>query len=450
MMIFKKAMPRRTFLRGVGTALALPLLDGMVPAFAGALDSASGNLRFSVVYVPNGIIMDKWTPPTEGANFELMPILEPLAPFRDRILLLSGLTLKSANPFPGEGAGDHPRSSAAFLTGMHAKTAEGSELHVGISVDQIAAKELGKQTQLASLELALDAPDLVGACESGYSCAYYNTISWRSETTPMPMENHPRAVFERLFGDTGTVDPASRLARIQENRSILDSVTQAVNRVLKTLGPSDQVKLAEYLDAIRDVERRIHAAEEQSSRELPSVERPVGIPATFDEHAKLMFDLQVLALQCDLTRVLTFMLGRELSVRTYREIGISDPHHPLTHHQNDPGKIAKVLQINMFHARMFAYFLEKLQSTSDGDGSLLDHTIVLYGGGISDGNMHLHDNLPVLLVAGSRSQIKGGSHVRYPKERETPMTNLHLALLEKLGIPQEHLGDSTGKLSLPA
>ena len=447
MMIFKKAIPRRAFLRGAAASMALPLLDGMIPAFASALDNAGQpNLRLSVVYVPNGIIMDGWTPKAEGEAFELSPIMEPLAEFRDRMLVLSGLNLKSANPLPGEGAGDHPRSSAAFLTGVHAKTAEGSQLHVGISMDQIAAKELGKKTQLASLEVALDAPDLVGGCESGYSCAYYNTISWRSAATPMTMENHPRALFERLFGGSDTTDTAQRLARIQENRSILDSVSQAVGRALGRLGPSDRAKLIEYLDAVRDVERRTQMAEEQSSRELPTLERPVGIPVTFAEHAKLMIDLQVLAYQCDMTRVGTFMMGREQADRTYREIGISDAHHPLTHHMNDAVKISKVVQINTFHARMFAYFLEKLRSTPDGEGTLLDHSMILYGSCISDGNIHLHSNLPLLLVGGAAGQIKGGRHLRYPKD--TPMTNLFLTMLDKLGIPVERFGDSTGKLDL--
>ena len=444
MMIFKKAIPRRTFLRGIGATVALPLLDGMIPALAAAGDTAAKSpTRLSFVYVPNGMIMNKWTPAAEGASFALTPILEPLAPFRDRFLVLSGLNHDTADPLPGEGeVAPHDRAGASFLTGVHAK----KEGHVGISVDQIAAKELGKHTQLASLELGLDSNDVAGQCERGWSCAYVHTLSWRTPTTPMPIENEPRVVFERLFGDSNTTDPAERLARIQRRRSILDSVTQAAARLLTGLRPSDRARLAEYLDAIRDVERRIQVAEEQSSRELPVLDRPAGIPATFDEHAKLMFDLQVLAYQTDLTRVITFMMGREQADRTYREIGIPDAHHPLTHHQNDPVKIAKVIQINIFHARMFAYFLEKLRSTPDGDGSLLDHSMIVYGSGISDGNKHLHQDLPVLLVGGAAGRVKGGHHVRYPKD--TPMTNLFLAMLDKLGIAVENFGDSTGKLDL--
>ena len=447
MMIFKKAMPRRTFLRGLGTALALPLLDGMVPAFARAADTAAKPAgRLSIVYLPNGIMMDKWTPATEGAGFQMTPILEPLAPFRDRLLVLSGLAHNSGRALQGENTGDHARAGATYLSGVHPRKTEGADTQAGISMDQIVAKELGKHTQLASLELCLDTPELLGQCEAGYTCAYMNTICWRTPTTPMPMEDRPRAVFERLFGDSDSTDPAVRLRRIKRDRSILDSVTAKAARLRGSLGPSDQAKLTEYLDAIRDVERRIQTAEEQSSRELPTLERPAGVPATFTEHAKLMFDLQVLAYQCDLTRVITFMLGREFGGRTYREIGIPDGHHSLTHHQYKQEKIDKVIQINIYHAKHFAYFLEKLRSTPDGDGSLLDHMVILYGGSLSDGNSHLHDNLPILLVGGGAGQIKGGRHIRYPKD--TPMPNLLLTMLDMFRVPLESLGDSTGKLDL--
>ena len=447
MMIFKKAMPRRTFLRGLGTALALPLLDGMVPAFARAADTAAKPAgRLSIVYLPNGIMMDKWTPATEGAGFEMTPILEPLAPFRDRLLVLSGLAHNSGRALQGENTGDHARAGATYLSGVHPRKTEGADTQAGISMDQIVAKELGKHTQLASLELCLDTPELLGQCEAGYTCAYMNTICWRTPTTPMPMEDRPRAVFERLFGDSDSTDPAVRLRQIKRDRSILDSVTAKVAHLLGGLGPSDQSKLTEYLDAIRDVERRIQTAEEQSSRELPTLERPAGVPATFTEHAKLMFDLQVLAFQMDLTRVITFMLGREFGGRTYREIGIPDGHHSLTHHQYKQDKIDKVIQISIYHAKHFAYFLEKLRSTPDGDGSLLDHMVILYGGSLSDGNSHLHDNLPILLVGGGAGQIKGGRHIRYPKD--TPMPNLLLTMLDMFRVPMESLGDSTGKLDL--
>lgn len=444
MMIFKKAIARRTFLQGLGATLALPLLDSMVPAFAGVRDTAAKPAaRLSVIYVPNGVIMEKWTPAAEGAGFELTPILEPLAAFRDRMLVISGLAHKTADPLPGDGdVAPHDRAGGAFLTGVHPKR----EGNVGISVDQIVAREFGKHTQLASLEISLDSGDVLGQCQAGWTCAYVHTLSWSTPTTPMPTENQPRVVFERLFGDSNSTDAAERLARIQKQRSILDSVTQAASRLLTGLGPSDRAKLTQYLDSIRDVERRIQMAGEQASREVPTLDRPPGIPDRVDDHAKLMMDLQVLAYQCDLTRVITFMFGREQADRTYREIGIPDAHHPLTHHQNDPDKIAKVIRINIFHAKLFAYFLEKLRSTPDGDGSLLDHAMILYGSGMSDGNGHLHDNLPILLFGGKSSQLQGNRHLRFPKD--TPMTNLFLAMVDRLGIPVEHFGDSTGKLEL--
>jgi hypothetical protein len=446
MMIFKKAIPRRAFLQGVGATLALPLLDGMVPAMA-AVGDTKAPTRLSFVYIPNGIIMENWTPKTEGAGYEMTPTLEPLAAFREQMLVLSGLDCKHANPLPGEGGGDHERGSGAFLTGAHPKKTGGADIQAAKSIDQIAADELGKQTELASLELTLDFAEFVGGCDPGYSCAYTNTISWRSPTTPIPMENNPRSVFERLFGGD-TTDPAERLARIKKDRSILDAVTQDVARLVTGLGPADRRKLTEYLDAIRDVERRIQKAEEQSNHELPTIARPVGIPATFEDHIKLMFDLQVLAYQADKTRVITFLLAHEQSTRPYPEIGIPDPHHPLTHHSGDKEKIAKVIQINMYHARMFSYFLERLRATPDGQGSLLDHSMIVYGGSISDANVHKHEDLPILLVGGGDGTIKGGQHVRY--EAGTPVTNLFLTLLDKLGTPIPSFGDSTGRVELPA
>ncbi|MBI3894432.1 MAG: DUF1552 domain-containing protein [Acidobacteria bacterium] len=444
MMIFKKAIPRRTFLRGFGTALALPLLEGMVPAFSATRAlAAKSPTRLSFVYVPNGIIMDKWTPTAEGSAFELPLTLEPLAAFRDHFLVLTGLNHDTADPLPGEGeVAPHDRASASYLTGVHAKR----EGQAGTSVDQIAAQEFGKHTQLASLELGLDANDVIGQCERNWNCAFRHTLSWRTPTTPLPIENQPRAIFERLFGDSSSTDPVERRARIRRDASILDSITQAATYLMTELGPRDRSKVTEYLDAIRDIERRIQAAEEQASRELPIVDRPPGAPARFDDYAKLMFDLQVLAFQCDMTRVITFMMGREQSDRTYREIGIPDAHHPLSHHQNDPDKIAKVTQINLFHAKIFAYYLEKLKSTPDGDGSLFDHSMILYGSGISDGNQHLHQNLPALLAGGASGRLKGGRHLRY--SNDTPMSNLFLTMLDKLDIPVENFGDSTGKLEL--
>lgn len=448
MIITHKALPRRTFLRGVGAALALPVLDAMVPALSAASKlSVSSPTRLSFVYVPNGMIMDKWMPAIPGAAYELTPVLQPLAPFRDRMLVLSGLAHNNGVAWEGEGAGDHSRSSAVWLTGTHPKKTEGADLRAGISIDQVAAQELRKHTQLASLEMALDDNSMVGTCGSGYSCAYTNTLCWSSPSTPVPMENKPRAVFERLFGDLDSTDPEARRDQMRQEGSLLDSVAQEVARLVRGLGAKDRAKLTEYLDSIRDIERRIQIAEKQSDRELPSVERPVGIPSTFTDHAKLMMDLQVLAFQTDMTRVTTFMMGRESTTRVYQELGIREGYHPLSHHQNNAAKIEQVTKIDILHTQVFAYFLEKMQSTPDGDGSLLDHSMIVYGSGLSDGNLHEHYDLPVLLVGGGSGQIQGGSHLKYP--RDTPMANLFLTLLDKLGIQRERFGDSTGRLALP-
>ncbi|MBI3894422.1 MAG: DUF1552 domain-containing protein [Acidobacteria bacterium] len=447
MMIFKKAIPRRAFLRGAGATLALPLLEGMIPAFASAPDTVTKPAtRLSFVYFPNGVaLMENWLPKAEGAAFELPPILEPLAAFKDQMLVLSGLDNNAVWSLQGESSAPHPRASTAFLTGIHIRSGiAGEKTRAGVSADQIVAREFGKHTQLASLELGMESSGVLGACDGG--CSYGSTISWRDATTPLPMENHPRAVFERLFGDSDTTDRAERLAETQMRRSILDVMTQDVARLLRGIGPGDRDKVSQYLEAVRDVERRIQMAEEQSSRELPTVQRPAGIPATIEEHLKLLFDLQVLAFQCDLTRVISFMVGHESSTIAYLELGIADPHHPLTHHQGNPESIAKALKINIFHSRMFAYLLEKLRSTSDGDGSLLDHSMIVYGGGLSDGNLHLPTDLPILLMGGGSGQLKGSRHLTYPKG--TPLMNLYLTLADKLGIPLEKLGDSTGKINL--
>jgi hypothetical protein len=444
MTVFKKAIPRRTFLRGVGTALALPFLDAMVPAFA----APKAPLRMGFFYVPNGINMSKWTPATDGTNFELSPTLQPLAPVRDQLLVLSGLDSNQANALPGEGGAFHTRTTSAFLTGVHPKLTKGADIQLGVSVDQLAAKELGKQTQLASIELALDGGDPAGICEGELTCAYAN-LSWRGATTPLPMENRPRAVFERLFGDSDTTDSAARRALIQENRSILDSVTEEVGRLKNRLHSKDRAKIIEYLDAIRDTERRIQLAEQQASRELPSLSRPGGsIPGAFEDYAKLMFDLEVLAFQTDMTRVSTFMLAHESSVRTYSEIGVPEAHHAVSHHRGDITLMEKKAKIDAYHVKLFAYFLEKLRSTKEGDGSLLDHSMMLYGAGMSDGNMHLNQDLPIVVVGGAGGNLKGNRHIRYPKG--TPITNLYLAVLDKLGVQVDQLGDSTGKLELLA
>jgi Protein of unknown function (DUF1552) len=436
--ILRKSIPRRTFLRGAGASLALPVLDAMSAAFAA---QPARPIRLAFIEVPNGIMMDKWTPATEGAGFALTPILEPLAQFRDRMLVLSGLDQNQSKALAKEVGGDHPRACTAWLTGTHARMTSGADLRAGISVDQIAAREFGKYTQLASLEVGLESAEVVGACESAYGCAYYNTISWRNDTTPLPMENRPRAVFERLFGDGGGAK-----ARVAY-RSVLDAVTDDVKRLRGRLGAADRGKIDQYLDAVRDVERRIELAEAQGDRELPQLGGPLGVPSIFSEYYKLMADLLVLAWQIDMTRVCTFQIGHEMSGRAYPELGFGDAHHAVTHHQGSADKIAKVVQINIFHAKMLAYYLDKLRSTPDGDGSLLDHALILYGGALSDGNQHLYTDLPLLLVAGGVTGVKGGRHVRYP--RGTPMGNLLITMLDKAGVPTvDKLGDSTGRLEL--
>jgi hypothetical protein len=446
-MMMKKSLSRRTVLRGLGASIALPLLDGMIPAFAAIRQTIARPVhRLCAIYLPNGCQMENWTPSTEGGEFELKAILEPLEPFRKHFSVLSGLCNHQADAYTGEGAGDHSRGPTSWLSGVHAKKTEGADLQAGTTVDQIAARELGRETQLASLELALESTEMLGSCDAGYSCAYQGTISWRSPTTPLPMENDPRAVFERLFGGSDSTDAKDRLLRIRRDRSLLDSVTRQVVGLKEKLGPRDRSKLGEYLEAVRDVERRIQTAEEQSAKELPVVEQPWGIPPTFEEHAKLMFDLQVLAYQCDLTRVITFMLGREVSNRTFPEIGVPDPHHPISHHQNNPERIAKVTKINTYQAKMFAYFLEKLRSTPDGDGSLLDHVTIIYGAGLSDADLHNHENLPILVAGGGSGQLRGGRHIRYAQH--TPVTNLYVSLMDKIGIPVDQIGDSTGHLDI--
>lgn len=437
MIVTKKALSRRTVLRGLGASLALPLLDGMVPAFAAGRHAARPTLRLGVVYLPNGVAMKSWTPTAEGTAFELTPILEPLAPFRDQLVVISGLN-------GATGGGVHAGASTRFLTGVSHRP--DYELQASVSADQIVAKQLGQHTQLASLELGLDSWDVPGACDVNYACAYTNTIAWRNPTTPLPVENNPRVVFERLFGDSGTTDRTERLARIGTQRSILDSVAEKVTDLERGLGPGDRGRIGEYLEAVRDIERRIQKAEEQSGEELPLVDEPAGVPGTYEEHAKLMFDLQLLAYQCDLTRVITFMMGRELSGRTFPEIGISDAWHPTSHHENDAEKIAKIARINAHQANLFAYYLEKLRATPDGEGSLLDHIVILYGAGMSDSNRHDPKNLPLLLAGGGGGWLAGGRHLKY--SADTPMANLLVTLMEKFGVPAEAIGNSTGRVEI--
>ena len=445
--VTKKHLARRTVLRGMGATIALPFLDGMVPAFANSRRIAAAlPLRVGALYAPNGMNMQDWTPAAEGAAFELTPILQPLAPFRDRMVVLSGLANNAADQLPGEGSGDHSRSSAAYLTGAHAKKTEGADLENGISMDQVAAREFRRHTQLASLELALEANDMAGGCEHGYSCAYTGTVSWASATTPLPMENDPRAVFERLFGSSDSTEREARLARLRMERSILDAVSERLAQLRKGLGASDRRKVTEYVDAVRDIERRIQVAEDQSNRELPVVAQPAGVPPTYEEYAKLMFDLWALAWQCDLTRVTSFMYGREKSGRSYPEIGVPDPHHPLSHHQDRPDRLARLTKLNTFHMSLFAHFLEKLHAIREGDGRLLDRVLIVYGAGMSDSNMHHHQNLPALLVGTGSGRVAGGRHVRVAKD--LPLANLHVTMLDRMGIPIDRLGDSTGKLAV--
>ena len=440
MIVTRTALDRRTVLRGLGATLALPLLDSMVPALtAQGRTPARPVHRLGVVYVPNGIRMDHWTPAADGSGFELTEIMRPLSAFRERMLVLSGLS----SGFGPQSSGVHARASTKFLTNMPPKFTQGADLSAGVSIDQLAAAEIGQETQFGSLELALESGE-TGTCDVGFSCAYTNTISWRGPTTPLPMEHNPRAVFERLFGDSGSTDPAVRMARMAKNRSILDSVMERVGDLRRTLGPGDSTQLGEYLDAVRDVERRIQKAEQQGTQELPAMDQPVGVPASFDEHAKLMFDLQLLAYQSDLTRIITFMVGREFSGRSYPEIGAPDAHHPTSHHQGDPAKLDQLTKINTYHTTQFAYYLEKLAATRDGDGSLLDHLTLIYGAGMSDGNAHSAVNLPILLVGGGAGRLKGGRHIRYADA--TPLANLHVTLLNNLGIRMERLADSTGEL----
>ena len=430
MPFLNKFLPRRTLLRGLGTALALPQLDSMLRAQSKLAKPA---LRFQSFYVPNGMAMEYWTPKGEGSNFELSPILEPLAPFRDQMLVLSGIQ-SNWNYI-------HAGASGSFLTGASRGGRNEVEIVADVSMDQLLARHFARETQVASLELAIDAPANAGACTGNLSCVYTHTLSWRSPTQPLPMEWNPRAVFEKLFGDSGGTDRQARESRLRQHKSILDSVAQKLASLKKELPANDQAKVEEYTDAIRDVERRIQKAEEQQNIEIPAMAQPQGAPPVFEDHLALMLDLQLLAFQSDLTRVISFMLGKEQSARPYPQIGVPEAHHPLSHHNGLPELIAQMSKINRYHTQLFAHYLAKLRNTPDGDGTLLDHTTILYGSGISNSTRHSGDNLPLLVMGG-----KGGRHLKYTNK--PTMANLLVTLMDRVGVPVERLGGSTGKLPL--
>ena len=439
MIITKKALARRTFLRGLGTTLALPLLDAMVPAMTAAASTPANPVRrLGFVYMPMGAPIAEWTPKGVGRITELSPSLKALAPFVDHLTVISNLELKNAYS-----PGNHATANSAFLSAARAKMTEGSDYELATTVDQIAAQQIGGETPLPSLELAMDLLSVVGACDNGFACVYQNNLSWSSSTTPLPAEAHPRVVFERMFGDGGS--PAERVAELRKNASILDWVTNDLARLRGRLGPSDRTKVEQYLTTVREVERRIQKAEQHTAdSQLPDLDRPVGVPASYADHAKLMFDLQVLALQGDITRIITFQLAREASTRTYPEAGVTDPHHPLSHHANNPQSLVKLAKINAYHVSLFAYLLDKLKSTPDGEGSLLDHSLYLFGSGMSNSDVHDHTDLPIVVAGNGAGKLKGGRHIRY--EKPTPLANLHLTLLDKMGVHLDSFADSQGKV----
>jgi hypothetical protein len=447
MFVTKKHLNRRTFLRGAGVTLALPLLDSMVPAQTPlAKTAAKPQLRLGFCYIPHGAVMYNWTPVKEGANFKLTRSLEPLKNVQDQVVVLTNLAHQSAAGIPGDGGGDHGRSPAVWLNGVRPRRTEGEDVRAGTTIDQIAAQKIGQDTALPSLELATeDTSGLLGACDVGFSCTYMNTISWRTPTSPMPMEINPRGVFDRLFGDGASAE--ERMLRIERERSILDAVTGQVTTLSKGLGAHDRNKVAEYLDNIREIERRIQLAEKQNSNANVNVPAaPIGIPDDHVEHSKLMFDLMVLAFQADITRISTFMMAREVSYRTFNNIGVSDAFHPTSHHQNDPEKLEKLTKINTYHVSLIARLMEKLKAIPDGDGTLLDHSLILYGSCMSNSNVHNHSPLPVFIGGSACGQVKGGRHLKFPDE--TPMSNLLATILDKAGVHEDKVGDGTGLLAI--
>jgi len=437
MIITKKALPRRTFLRGAGVTLALPLLDAMIPSLSDA--AVAGPVRrLGFVYIPMGCNWFQFFPKEVGKLTELSPTLSTLTPVLNQVTVISNLELKNSYS-----PGNHATSNSGFLSAARAKMTEGADYELATTVDQIAAKQLGKQTPLPSLELAVDATTPIGACDGGMSCIYETSLSWSSPTTPLPAEANPRVVFERLFGDGGSA--ADRLAALREDGSLIDFVSDDIAHVQKKLGPGDRTKLSQYLDTVREIERRIQKAEQQTANSAaPDLTRPIGVPSAYGDHAKLMFDLQALAMQADITRVITFQLAREASTRTYPEVGVPEAHHPTSHHGNDPEKLAKLAKINAYHVSLFAYYLEKLKSTPDGDGSLLDHSMILLGSGMGNPDVHNHVNLPIVVAGGGAGKLKGGRHIKY--EEPTPLANLHLTLLDKVGIHLDSFADSKGTI----
>ncbi len=434
-----RSLPRRTILRGLGATMALPFLEAMVPALSARGRAAAKPVhRFFAFYVPNGMAMEYWTPKGEGSTFELSPILEPLSPFRNQLLVLSGVR-SSWNYI-------HAGASGSFLTGTTRGGRNEVEVIADVSMDQLLARQFARETQLASLELAMDGPANAGACTGILSCAYTHTISWRSATQPLPMEYNPRAVFEKLFGDSGSTEPAAREARLRQHKSILDSVSEKLTSLRKTLGPQDQTKVEEYTESVRDVERRIQRAEQQGNIELPTIEQPQGVPPVFEDHLALMLDLQLLAFQSDLTRVISFMIGKEQSARPYPQIGVPEAHHPLSHHENRPELVAHMSKINRYHIELFSKHLSKLRATPDGEGSLLDHMTILYGSGISNSQRHSGDNLPLLVVGGGAGRLKGGRHLSYAEK--PPIANLLVTLMDKLDVPVDRVGGSTSRLEI--
>jgi hypothetical protein len=438
MFVTRKSLPRRTILRGMGAVVGLPLLEAMVPSLTAIAQSgAAPQMRFGAVFVPNGAIMEQWTPGGAAADFEFSPILESLEPFRDRVVVVSNLT-RAATP-----GGDHAVSAAGWLTGAAAKRTEAEDIRAGITIDQVVAQQIGRNTPFPSLELATeDFTGYIGACTTGYSCAYANTISWSSPTTPLPMEINPRTVFERLFGEPGTA--AERAARTRRDRSILDFVREETKTLDRGLGPRDRARLGQYLDNIREIERRIQQAEAHSRREVTAVEAPIGVPESYEEHIRLIYDLIAVAYEADLTRVFSFMVARELSARTYPQAGVAEQHHQVSHHGNDAEKIAKVAKINTYHTQLFAKFVDKLRATPDGDGSLLDHSLIVYGGGMGNPNVHAEGPLPIVAVGGGAG--RGNRHVR--NAENTPVGNLWVTVANRFGSDVATFGVSTGEVDL--